>query len=201
MLCINRLVAAPAYLHGLAGGMTIYIKNMVSSRCKLAVETELAKLGVGFTRVDLGQADIIGDISAARYNQIKSGLSIAGFDVIDDKNAGLIGKIKQVIIELVHFSDEPIPINLSVHLSQQLRQNYTYMANIFAEKEGRSIARFYIEQKIEMVKELLSNSELSLTEIAYKMHYSSVAHLSAQFTKVTGATASEYKQLRRNHGD
>jgi YesN/AraC family two-component response regulator len=175
--------------------MTIYIKNMVSVRCKMVVKAELAQMGLYSTRIDLGQADIIGDISVAQRHQIKSGLSRSGLELIDDIKSVLIEKIKCVIIELVHYCDEPLSINLSAHLSQLLRHNYTYMANIFAATQGHSIERFFIEHKIERVKELLNYNELNLTEIAYKMHYSSVAHLSYQFKKVTGNTASHYKRL------
>jgi AraC-like DNA-binding protein len=173
--------------------MTIYIRNMVCVRCKMVVKAELANVGLRSTRIDLGQADIIGDISIAQRHQIKSGLSKSGLELIDDIKSVLIEKIKCVIIELVHYSDEPLSINLSAHLSQHLRHNYTYMANVFAETQGQCIERFFIEHKIERVKELLDYNELNLTEIAYKMHYSSVAHLSSQFKKVTGNTASQYK--------
>jgi AraC-like DNA-binding protein len=175
--------------------MTIYIKNMVSVRCKMFVRAELAHIGLYAARIDLGQVEIIGDISVAQRHQIKLGLSRSGLELIDDTKSVLVEKIKCAIIELVHYSDEPLSINLSAHLSQHLRHNYTYMANIFAEKRGQSIERFFIEHKIERVKELLHYDELNLTEIAYKMHYSSVAHLSHQFKKVTGNTASQYKHL------
>jgi AraC-like DNA-binding protein len=178
--------------------MTIYIKNMVCIRCKMVVETELSNMGLHFTRVDLGQADITEDISTAQHDQIKSGLLKSGLELIDDIKTILIEKIKNAIIEVVRYSDEPISINLSVYLSQHLHHNYTYMANTFAEKQGLSIARFFIEHKIERVKELLNYNELNLTEIAYKMNYSSVAHLSSQFKKVTGNTASQYKHLKEN---
>jgi YesN/AraC family two-component response regulator len=136
------------------------------------------------------------NISAAQHDQIKAALFKSGLELIDDNKTVLSGKIKNMIRGLVHYSEEPIPLNLSVHLSRNLHHNYTYMANIFAETQGLSIARFFIKQKIERVKDLLDGSELNLTAIAYKLHYSSVAHLSAQFKKVTGATASEYRQLK-----
>ena len=168
---------------------------MVCSRCKVVVKTELENMGLHFTRVDLGQADITEDISVAQHDQIKSGLLKSGLELIDDIKSVLIEKIKNVIVGLVHYSDEPISMNLSVHLSKHLRHNYTYMANIFSEAQGHSIGQFFIEHKIERVKELLNYNELNLTEIAYKMHYSSVAHLSSQFKKVTGHTATRYKKL------
>ncbi len=175
--------------------MTLYIKNMVCIRCKMVVSNELTHLGLHYTKVDLGQADIIGDISTAQHEQIRTDLLQSGLELMDDIKSILIEKIKKVIIELVHHSQEPLLINLSVHLSQQLRHNYTYMANIFSESQGHSIEQFLIEHKIERVKELLSDNDLNLTEIAFKMHYSSVAHLSSQFKKVTGHTVTHYKNL------
>lgn len=176
--------------------MTIYIKNMVCMRCKMVVSAELTHLGLHYSRIELGQADIIEDISIAQHDQIKSGLSKSGLELIDDVKSVLIEKIKKLIIELVHYSEDSLPINLSVYLSQQLHHNYTYMANTFSLAQGHSIEKFMIEHKIERVKELLIYNELNLTEIAFKMHYSSVAHLSSQFKKVTGQTASQYKQLK-----
>jgi YesN/AraC family two-component response regulator len=175
--------------------MTIYIKNMVCIRCKMVVSAELTHLGLLYTNVDLGQADIIGDISIAQHEQIRTDLLLSGLELIDDIKSILIERIKKVIIELVHYSEEPLSINLSVYLSQRLHHNYTYMANIFSEVQGHSIEKFLIEHKIERVKELLFYNELNLTQIAHKMHYSSVAHLSSQFKKVTGHTATNYKKL------
>lgn len=169
---------------------------MVCIRCKMIVRAELTQLGLDYTRVELGHADIIGNITVAQHDQIRSELLKTGLELIDDIKSILIERIKKVVIELVHYSEEPLPINLSVYLSQELQHNYTYMANIFSKTQGHSIERFFIEHKIERVKELLIYNELTLTEIAYKMHYSSVAHLSSQFKKVTGNTASHYKQLK-----
>ena len=165
----------------------------------MAVEAELAHMGFHFTRIELGLADITEDISTAQRDQIRTGLLLSGLELIDDTKSILIERIKKVIIELVHYSEEPLSINLSVYLSQQLHRNYTYMANIFSEAEGHSIERFAIEHKIERVKELLIYDELTLTEIAYKMHYCSVAHLSSQFKKVTGHTTSHYKRLQSHN--
>ncbi len=169
---------------------------MVSIRCKRVVRAELTHVGLLFTNVELGHADIVGDISAAQHEQIRTDLLQSGLELIDDKKSILLENIKKVIVELVHHSEDPLPINLSVYLSQQLHYNYTYMANIFSSSQGHSIERFMIEHKIERVKELLVYNEFSLTEIAFKMHYSSVSHLSAQFKKITGSTASSYKKLR-----
>jgi YesN/AraC family two-component response regulator len=160
------------------------------------VSAELTHLGLHYTRVDLGQADIIEDISIAQHEQIRTDLLESGLELIDDIKSILIERIKKIIIEVVHYSEEPLLINLSVHLSQRLHHNYTYMANIFSEAQGHTIERFYIEQKIERAKELLIYNEFTLTEIACKMHYSSVAHLSSQFKKITGHTATHFKKLR-----
>jgi YesN/AraC family two-component response regulator len=175
--------------------MTIYIKNMVCIRCKMVVSAELTHLGLQYTSIDLGQANILGDISKTQHERIRADLLLFGLELMEDIKSVLIERIKKIIIELVHSSEEPLPVNLSVHLSQQLHHNYTYMANIFSEIEGHTIEKFLIRHKIERVKELLFNDELNLTEIAFKMHYSSVAHLSSQFKKITGYTASQYKKF------
>jgi len=175
--------------------MTIYIKNMVCNRCKMVVSAELTHVGLHYTRVELGQADIVEDISTAQHDQIRADLLQYGLELIDDTKSILIEKIKKVIIEHVHYSEEPLLINMSVYLSQELQHSYTYMANIFSENQGHSIEQFLIKHKIERVKELISDNEMNLTEIAYKMHYSSVAHLSSQFKKITGYTATHYKKF------
>jgi AraC-like DNA-binding protein len=162
----------------------------------MVVKAELASHGLHFTRVELGQADIIEDISTTQHDQIRLNLLKSGLELMDDMKGILVEKIKKVIIELVHYSEEPLSVNLSEYLSQRLHHNYTYLANVFSEAQGHSIEQFFIEHKIERVKELLIYNELNLTEIAYKMHYSSVAHLSAQFKKITGNTASYYKHLK-----
>ena len=171
---------------------------MVSTRCKMTVESVLTSMDIPFIRVELGLADITGDISMIQHNQIRAALLLSGLELIEDIKSVLIERIKKVIIELVHYAEEPLPINLSVHLSQQLNHSYTYMANIFSEAEGHPIEKFVIEHKIERVKELLAYDELSLTEISYNLHYSSVAHLSNQFKKVTGLTPSNFKNFKEN---
>jgi AraC-like DNA-binding protein len=162
----------------------------------MVVKEELTKLGFHFTSVELGEAEVIENITAEQHQQIKSALLKSGLELMDDKKSILIQKIKNVIIELVHYSDEPLTINFSEYLSQKLNYDYTYLANLFSEVQGTTIEKFLIAHKIERVKELLVYNELNLTEIAYRMHYSSVAHLSAQFKKVTGLTPSHFKQLK-----
>ena len=169
---------------------------MVCLRCKMVVKEELSKLGFHYTSVQLGKAEMIENISAEQHEQLKIALLKSGLELLDDKKSILIQKIKNVIIELVHYTEEPLTINFSEYLSQKLNYDYTYLANLFSEVQGTTIEKFLIAHKIERVKELLVYNELSLTEIAYQMHYSSVAHLSAQFKKVTGLTPSHFKQLK-----
>lgn len=176
--------------------MKLYIKNMVCIRCKMVVKDELTKLGLHYTSVELGEAEIIEEIDPALREAIKTALLKSGLELMTDKKSVLIQKIKNIIIELVHYSDEPLAINLSAFLSQELDHDYTYLANLFSEVQGTTIEQFFIGHKIERVKELLVYNELSLTEIAALMHYSSVGHLSAQFKKVTGLTPSYFKLLK-----
>ena len=153
-------------------------------------------MGLHYTSVELGEAEIMEDISDVQREQIRTSLLKSGLELMDDKKSVLIDKIKNVIIELVHYSEEPLTIKFSEYLSQKLNYDYTYLANLFSEVQGTTIEKFMISHKIERVKELLVYNELSLTEIAYQMHYSSVAHLSTQFKKVTGLTPSYFKQLK-----
>ena len=162
----------------------------------MVVKDELTKLGLHYAVVELGEAEIMESISAEQRDQIKSALLRSGLELMDDKKSMLIERIKNVLIELVHYSEEPLAINLSEYLSRKLNHDYTYLANLFSEVQGVTIEKFFIAHKIERVKELLVYNELNLTEIAYKMHYSSVAHLSTQFKKVTGLTPSHFKELK-----
>jgi len=169
---------------------------MVSNRCKTAVKEELRKLGLHFIVVDLGEVEIMENISSEQREQMKTALLISGFELMDDKKAILIEKIKTAVIEMVHHSDEKIKTNFSDYLSEKLSHNYTYLANLFSEVQGTSIEHFIIAHKIERIKELIIYDELNITEIAWKMNYSSVAHLSNQFKKVTGLTPSHFRQLK-----
>lgn len=169
---------------------------MVSNRCKLAVKEELKKLGLHFIVVDLGEVEIMENISLEQRELLKIALLNAGFELMDDKRAVLIEKIKNTIIEMVHHSDEMIKINFSDYLSEKLNYDYTYMANLFSEVQGTTIEQFIISHKVERIKELIMYGELNITEISWKMNYSSVAHLSHQFKKVTGLTPSHYKQMK-----
>jgi AraC-like DNA-binding protein len=162
----------------------------------MVVKDELTKLGLHYTSVELGEVDILETISPEQHEQFKEALVRSGLELMDDKKSVLIQKIKNVIVELIHYTDEPLAVNFSVFLSAKLDYDYTYLANLFSEVQGITIEKFIITHKIERVKELLVYNELNLTEIAYLMHYSSVAHLSAQFKKITGLTPSHFKQLK-----
>lgn len=169
---------------------------MVSARCKQAVKEELKKLGLHFILVDLGEVDVMENLSAAQREQLKVALFNAGFELMDDKKAILIQQIKNIIIEMVHHAEEFEKIKFSVYLSKTLKLDYTYLSNLFSEVQGTTIAQFIILHKIERIKELMIYDELNITEIAWKMNYSSVAHLSNQFKKITGLTPTEFKKLK-----
>ncbi len=169
---------------------------MVSLRCKMVVKDELKRLGVPFLNISLGQVELLEDISSFQREQIRVALLKSGLELMDDKKSVLIEKIKDVVIEMVHYEDELPKVNFSDYLAEKLNYNYTYLANLFSETEGITIEHFIIVHKIERVKELLIYDELNLTEIAWKLHYSSVAHLSNQFKKVTGLTPSFFKSLK-----
>ena len=169
---------------------------MVSNRCKMMVKDELKKLGLHFIIVDLGVVEIMENISDETRNLLKVNLFESGLELMDDKRAILIEKVKNVIIEMIHHSEEPIKVTFSEYLSDKLNQNYTYLANLFSEVQGMTIEQFMILHKVERIKELIIYDELNITEIAWKMNYSSVAHLSTQFKKVTGLSPSHFKLLK-----
>ena len=176
--------------------MKLYIKYMVSLRCKMMVKEELKKLGLHYVIVDLGMIEILEDITQEQRNLLKENLLKSGLELLDDKKSILVEKIKNIITEMIHYSDELPKVNYSDYISEKLNHDYTYLANVFSEVKGITIQQFIIIHKIERVKELLLYNELNLTEISYKLHYSSVAHLSNQFKKITGLTPSFYKQLK-----
>ena len=170
---------------------------MVSLRCKMVVKQELQNLGLHFVNVDLGTVEILEDISQLQRSQLDKNLRRYGLILLDDKWKIIIEKIKSIIVEMVHYSDEFPSVNYSDYISEKLGYDYTYLANIFSEVKGMTIKNFIILNKIERVKELLLYDELNLTEISYKLNYSSVAHLSNQFKKVTGLTPSYFKKLKK----
>jgi AraC-like DNA-binding protein len=176
--------------------MKLFIKNMVSLRCKMLVKTELEKMHIAYKNVDLGEADLEEPITGKQLAALKAILLKSGLELMDDKKAMLVEKIKNVIVEMVHYADELPTTNFSDYLSEKLNHNYIYLSNLFSEVKGITIEHYIIIHKIEKVKELIIYDELNLTEIAFKLNYSSVAHLSNQFKKITGLTPSFFKQLK-----
>jgi YesN/AraC family two-component response regulator len=180
--------------------MKLYIKNMVCSRCKMAVKAELEKAGLHALTVELGEVEINEDPSADTLNRLNTSLQRLGFEIIDDRKSRMIEKIKSSIVELIHHGhDENISVNLSEYLARKLNYDYNYLSNLFSEVEGTTIEKYFIAQKIEKVKELLKYDELTLSEIADRLGYSSVAYLSNQFKKQTGLSPSFYKSSRQNN--
>jgi len=162
----------------------------------MMVKEELKKLNIQFTNIDLGVVEIPYEISKKKRSQLKQNLLKSGLELLDDKRSILIEKIKNVVVEMIHYSDELPKVNYSDYISEKLGYDYTYLANTFSEVKGITLQQFIIIHKIERVKELLMYDELNLTEISYKLNYSSVAHLSNQFKKITGFSPSYYKQLK-----
>jgi AraC-like DNA-binding protein len=181
--------------------MKLYIKYMVSIRCKMMVKEQLKKLGLHHTTVELGMVEIMENLNPEQREQLKTALLKSGLELMDDKKAILIEKIQNVIVEMIHYSDELPRMNFSDYLCEKLNYDYTYLANIFSETKGITIEHFIILHKIERVKELIIYDELNLSEIAWKLHYSSVAHLSHQFKKITGLTPSFFKSLKNKRRD
>ena len=178
--------------------MELYIRNMVCNRCKMLVKQELINNGLHPLQVELGEVEISETLTQAQKDKLNTGLNHFGFELIDDKKSQLIEKIKNVIVEQVHYNDERLKTSFSKFLSRQLHHDYTYLSNLFSEVQGTTIEQYFIAQKIEKVKELLVYGELSLSEIAVKLNYSSVSHLSRQFKKITGLTPSHFKGLKQN---
>jgi AraC-like DNA-binding protein len=174
----------------------LYFKYMVSQRCKMLVTAELDRLGIEHDEVELGWVLLPGDVSADKLEQLRLNLLPSGLELLDDKRNILVESVKNLIIEMIHYSDEVPKENYSALISRKIGLDYTYLSNIFSEIKGITIQQFIINHKIERVKELILYDQLSLTEIAYKMHYSSVAHLSNQFKKVTGLTPSFFKNMK-----
>ncbi len=169
---------------------------MVSLRCKMVVIDALRKLSLPFAIVDLGMVEMLVIISPKQREKLRLTLSQSGLELLDDKKSILIEKIKNVVTEMIQHSHDLPLLNYSEYISNKLGYDYTYLANIFSEVKGITIQQYIIMHKIEKVKELLLYDELNLTEIAWKLHYSSVAHLSNQFKKVTGLTPTFFKQLK-----
>ncbi len=172
---------------------------MVSLRCKLFVKTELDNLGIPYNYVDLGEVKLKNIISDQSKETLSKILHEVGLEIMEDKDARLVEKIKNIIIEMIHYSDEMPNINFSDFLFEKLQQDYHTLSELFSKTKGITIEHFIILHKIERVKELIMYDELNLTEISYLMNYSSVAHLSNQFKKITGLTPSFFKSLKRKN--
>ena len=176
--------------------MKLYIKNMVCNRCIMVVKNEIEKFGFQALNITLGEVELKKEVTDEEKHLFNQHLKTLGFEIIDDKKSRLIGQIKSSIIEIVHQQNSELNSNLSDYLSTKLHHDYTYLSNLFSEVEGTTIEKYFIAQKIEKVKELLVYDELSLSEIAHQMNYSSVAYLSNQFKKVTGLTPSYFKNIK-----
>ena len=177
---------------------TLFIKNMVCNRCIMAVQSEMDKLGLNVKNIKLGEVALNGELSEGKKRTLEKNLVALGFELIDDRKSRIIEKIKATFIDLVHGQDNEMKNNLSDVLSRELHLDYNYLSNLFSEVEGTTIEKYFIAQKIERVKELLVYDELSLSEIALRLNYSSVAYLSNQFKKVTGLTPSHFKQVKED---
>jgi AraC-like DNA-binding protein len=178
--------------------MELHIKNMVSLRCRMVVKQEFQKLGLRYIEISLGKVDIAEELSDDKRELLKVNLLKWGLELMEEKKNILVEKTKILIIEMIHYSDELPDVNNSDYLSEKLGYDYSYLSNIFSEVNGTSLQHFIIQHKIERIKELILYDELNLSEIAYKLHYSSVSHLSNQFKKITGVTPSFYKKMKHN---
>lgn len=177
---------------------TLFIKNMVCNRCIMVVQNELEKLGLTVKNIKLGEVTLDKELAENVKTNLVQALTVLGFELIDDKKSRIIEKIKNIIIDLVHHQDGEKKYNLSDVLNSKIHHDYNYLSNLFSEIEGTTIEKYFIAQKIEKVKELLVYDELSLSEIAFRLNYSSVAYLSNQFKKVTGLTPSYFKRIRED---
>jgi AraC family transcriptional regulator len=179
--------------------MNLYIKNMVCDRCILVVRQELDKLNVSYKNIQLGEVELANQPEAKKMDELKNQLQLLGFELLDDKKSTLVEKIKTAIIQLIHGTEaEELNKKLSVLLSEKLKLDYHYISGLFSSIEGMTIEKYVILQRIEKAKELLMYAELTLSEIADKLGYSSVQHLSQQFKKTTGLTPSHFKDLKKN---
>ncbi len=178
--------------------MKFYIKYMVSLRCKMAVKTKLEGMGFHDFTVKLGEVDIQDEVTEEQLDMLREELLNVGLQLLDNKKAIIIEKIKSVVIESIHYADMPLKLNFSHFLVSKLKLEYNFMSNLFSETTGVTIEHFIISHKVERAKELLLYDELNLTEISQVLGYSSVAHLSNQFKKITGLTPTYFKELKEN---
>lgn len=176
--------------------MILHIRNMKSERCKILVRSELEKLNLLYQKVEIGEVEVKGNPTRAKLLQFNNALRCMGLELMDSEKILLVKRIKNTIKEYIFLSDGLHKENFTDFVSKKLKLNYVYLSNLFSSQQGVTIEKYIIEQKIERVKELLAYSELSVNDIAFKLHYSSVAHLSNQFKKITGLTPSFFRQLR-----
>ena len=176
----------------------LYIKNMVCDRCKMAVEKVLRDNNIQPLSIELGEVHIEKKPNETQYKQLKGDLEALGFELLDDRKHQTIAQIKTAIIQLVHYRDSSTNFNLSNYLASELHADYSALSKLFSEVTGQTIERYFIEQRIERVKELIRYAQMSLTQIAFQMNYSSVSHLSSQFKSVTGMTPTQFKALKIN---
>lgn len=176
--------------------MKYFIRNMACAGCIMIVRTELGKLGINSPRIELGEIEINDDLSDEQLMTFSNAIHSFGFEIMDDRKSFLIEKIKHAVFELVNYSDEDNKFVLSDYISFKVNHSYIYLSNLFSAVTGTTIEQYIITKKIDRVKEMLIYEEFSLSEIAFRLHYSSVAHLSAQFKKVTGFTPSLYKKIK-----
>jgi len=179
--------------------MKLYIKNMVCNRCKTAVKAAIKEAGLQPITVELGEVEIQGNPAPAVLEQLGIHFKQLGFEIIDNRKSRMIEQVKSAIVSLIHHSEENLHINLSTYIAEKLHYDYNYISNLFSEVEGTTIEKYFIAQKIEKVKELLKYEELTLSQIADRLGYSSVAYLSNQFKKQTGLTPSFYKTMKQNN--
>jgi YesN/AraC family two-component response regulator len=175
--------------------MNLYIKNMVSHSCILLVKAELNKLDIPFTAVNLGEIRIDGTVDLSSYQQFVEAMQEIGFEVLQCKKKILVERIKNIVVESVHHTEDKLKFRFSDYICSKLNYNYKYLSNLFSEEQGITIEKYMIAQRIERVKELMAYEELNLNEIAFRVHYSSASHLSKQFKKITGISPSDYKKL------
>lgn len=178
--------------------MKIFVKNMISTSCKLFVQAELINLGINYTSVNLGEIELDRNLTLSQFAKLKTSLAKYGLELMEDKKIILVEKVKASIIEMVYYTEQRINTKYSCILSERFNLNYNYLAKVFSDREGITIEKYIIQQKIERIKELMTYGELNMTEIAHKLNYSSVAHLSLQFKKTTGFTPSDFKLLKGN---
>ena len=179
-------------------GQNLYIKNMVCNRCIMTVEKDLEDLSIPFKNIRLGEVELNEPIGGDKKRKLSKLLHAQGFELLEDKTAALIERIKTLIIEMVHYSDSPPKTKYSVYIAENVHHDYNYLSTLFSAVTGLTIEKFIILQKIERIKELLYYNEMNLNEITYKLGYSSVQHLSNQFKKETGMSPTHYKKLKKN---